>query len=147
MIKLLSKEIEYINRGLIYATRLSVLVVLSVCVFGGCGIRAENFENTTEAIESLEKHRIIGCGDMDYLSAGATSGSSCKVEGSSRGFEIYTYENDAYKSCKSFNWCRKYLEESDGKCCKFVGNVLIITYYHSEAGLQLGDSLAQDLVD
>lgn len=147
MIRVLSKGIASNNLGVICAIRLSILVGLTVLVFGSCEGGQVKFENATEAVKSLEKHRIIGCRDMDYLSAGATSGLSCKIEGRSKGFEIYTYEHDAYDSCNRLGWCSRYLEESEGKCCRFIGNVQIITYYHSDAGMELGDTLAADLVD
>ena len=147
MIRVLSKGIESNNLGAICAIRSSILVGLIVLVFGGCEFRQVKFENATEAVKSLDKHKIIGCGDMNYISAGATSGLSCKIEGRSKGFEIYTYERDAYDSCNWLDWCSRYLEESDGKCCRFIGNVQIITYYHSDAGMELGDTLAADLVD
>ena len=147
MIRILLKGVASNNLGIIGAIRLSILVALAILVFGSCEFKKVKFENATEAVKSLDKHKIIGCGDMDYLSAGATSGLSCKIEGLSKGFEIYTYQHDAYDSCNRLDWCSRYLEESEGKCCRFAGNVQIITYYHSDAGMELGDTLAADLVD
>lgn len=148
MIRVLSKGIVSNNLGIISAVKLSILVGITVLVFCSCGVVGQvKFENAAEAVNALDKHKIIGCGDMDYLSAGATSGLSCKIEGRSKGFEIYTYEHDAYDACNRLGWCSRYLEESEGKCCRFAGNVQIITYYYTDAGMELGDSLLEDLVD
>jgi hypothetical protein len=44
---------------------LSILIGLSALAFGACVVGDVKFENATETIKSLDKHKIIGCGDKD----------------------------------------------------------------------------------